>query len=50
MGLLEVADYTQGGYQLYLPDTTQKVKRIRKLQQEKRLTIEEIKEALKIKG
>lgn len=50
MGLLEVADYTHGGYQLYSPDATQKVKRIRKLQQEKRLTIEEIKEILKIKG
>lgn len=50
MGLLAVADYTQGGYQLYSPDATQKVKQIRKLQQEKRLTIEEIKDALRIKG
>lgn len=50
MGLLVVADYTQGGYQLYSPDTVERVKQIRKLQQEKRLTIEEIKEALKIKG
>lgn len=50
MGLLEIADYTQGGYQLYSPDVTQKVKQIRKLQHEKRLTIEEIKEILKIKG
>ena len=50
MGLLEIADVTPGGYQLYSPDASQKVKRIRKLQQEKRLTIEEIKEALKIKG
>ena len=43
MGLLEIADVTPGGYQLYSPDASQKVKRIRKLQQEKRLTIEEIK-------
>lgn len=50
MGLLKIADYTQGGYQLYSPDITQKVKQIRKLQHEKRLTIEEIKETLKIKG
>lgn len=50
MGLLEVADVTPGGYQLYSPDATEKVKQIRKLQQEKRLTIEEIKEALKIKS
>lgn len=50
MGLLKIADYTQGGYQLYSPDVTEKVKQIRKLQQEKRLTIEEIKETLKIKG
>lgn len=42
MGLLEVADYTKGGYQLYSPDTATKVKRIRTLQQEKRLTIEEM--------
>lgn len=47
MGLLKVVDYTPGGYQLYSPDSTQKVKRIRELQQEKRLAIEEIKEVLK---
>lgn len=47
MGLLPITDYTQGGYQLYSPDAAQKVKLIRKLQQEKRLTIEEIKEVLK---
>lgn len=50
MGLLKIADYTQGGYQLYSPDATEKVKQIRNLQQGKRLTIEEIKEILKIKG
>ncbi len=49
MGLLEIADVTPGGYQLYSPNASQKVKRIRKLQQEKRLTIEEIKKTLKIK-
>ena len=49
MGILEVADITRGGYQLYSSDAIEQVKRIRKLQQEKRLTIEEIKEVLKIK-
>lgn len=46
-GLLKVSGYTQGGYRLY--DETQALKRlkeIKKLQEEKRLTIEEIKKEL----
>ncbi len=48
-GLLDVEDYTQGGYQLYSPNTIDKVKQIRKLQQEKRLTIGELKKTLQKK-
>lgn len=42
-GLLEVKDYTRGGYQLYEPSVVDRVKEIRRLQKEKRLTIAEIK-------
>lgn len=42
-GLLEVKDSTQSGYQLYSPLMVKRVKEIRRLQREKRLTIEEIK-------
>jgi len=45
-GLLKVANYSEGGYQLYSSDVIDKVKKIRKLQKEKRLTIAEIKKAL----
>lgn len=45
-GLLEVAEYSQGGYRLYKQIAIEKIKRIRKLQKEKRLTIREIKETL----
>ena len=46
-GLLSVRDYTRGGYQLYEPSMIKKVKEIRQLQKEKRLTLNEIKEGLK---
>ena len=43
-GLLEVKEYSQGGYQLYEPSMIERVKEVRRLQNEKRLTIAEIKE------
>ncbi len=43
MGLLKVTKYTEGGYQLYSPDAIKQVKKIRKLQKEKRLTLAELK-------
>lgn len=46
-GLLTVKDFTKGGYQLYEPLMIERVKKIRRLQDEKRLTIAEIKEQLK---
>ncbi len=42
-GLLEVKEHTKSGYQLYSVNAIGKIKYIRRLQQEKRLTIEEIK-------
>jgi len=45
-GLLEVKEYSQGGYQLYEPSMIERVKEVRRLQNEKRLTIAEIKEQL----
>jgi Fic family protein len=42
-GLLKVDEYTQSGYQLYDQSTIEKAKKIRKLQEEKRLTLVEIK-------
>lgn len=42
-GLLQVAEYTQGGYQLYSQDQVTIIKKIRKLQDTDRLTIAEIK-------
>ena len=45
--LLEVAEYTNGGYQLYGQSMIVLAKKIRQLQQKKRLTISEIKESLK---
>lgn len=41
-GLLSVADTTAGGYQLYDESMVDRVKKIRHLQREKRLSIEEI--------
>ena len=43
-GLLTVKDYSQGGYQLFEPSMAKRVKEIRRLQKEERLTIAEIKE------
>lgn len=43
MGLLEVEDYTKGGYQLFSSSMIQKAKKIRNLQRKKRLTLNEIK-------
>lgn len=45
-GLLQVADYTQGGYQLYSQNQVAVIKKIRTLQDKDRLTIAEIKKAL----
>lgn len=45
-GLLKADNHTPSGYQLYSPSTIEVVKRIRELQVEKRLTIEEIKKVL----
>ncbi|MEK9157986.1 MAG: Fic family protein [Patescibacteria group bacterium] len=45
-GLLNVAEYSQGGYQLYGQDQVTVVKKIRKLQDKNRLTIAEIKKKL----
>ncbi len=46
-GLLEVTKYTEGGYQLYSPSMIKRVKEIRRLQSEQRLTLAEIKKLLK---
>jgi Fic family protein len=46
-GLLYVAELSKGGYQMYLPDMIERVKQIRSLQTEKRLTIEELKKTIK---
>lgn len=47
-GLLKAAGRTQGGYRLYEPKyAVSRVKLIQKLQEEKRLTIEEIRKILK---
>ena len=46
-GLLIVKDFTKSGYQLYKPSMIERVKEIRRLQKEERLTIAEIKEQLK---
>lgn len=45
-GLLTVKDYSQGGYQLYEPSMIERAKEIRRLQNEERLTIAEIKEKI----
>ena len=45
-GLLEVAAFSQGGYQLYDPSMANRVKEIRYLQNQKRLTLKEIKAGL----
>lgn len=47
-GLLEVKELTKGGYQLYDYSMIEKAKEIRRLQNEKRLTIAEIKKKLKL--
>lgn len=41
-GLLPVAGYSKGGYQLYEPKLVNTIKQIRELQREKRLSLEEI--------
>ncbi len=45
-GLLKVANYTKGGYQLYDQSMMERVEKIRQLQEEKRLSIAEIKKEL----
>lgn len=45
-GLLQAAGYTEGNYQLYDPVMIDRIKKIRKLQIEERLTIPEIKQQL----
>lgn len=47
MGLLEVAGFTKGGYQLYHPTMIERVREIRQMQNTERLTIEEIRKQLK---
>jgi DNA-binding transcriptional MerR regulator len=46
-GLLRVQDHTPGGYQLYHPSMIEIAAEIRRLQAEKRLTIAEIRAALR---
>lgn len=48
--LLVVAGETKGGYQLYNPNSIERVKLIRQLQDEKRLTISEIRDQLQSKA
>lgn len=48
-GLLVVKEHSQGGYQLYEPSMIERAKEIRRLQNEERLTIAEIKERIKTK-
>ena len=45
-GLLEVKDYSPGGYQLYDPSMVERVRQIRQWQNESRLTLNEIKHKL----
>jgi len=45
--LLQITEITKRGYQLYHPDMIERVKKIRSLQKEKRLTIEELKKTFK---
>lgn len=46
-GLLKVAKYTEGGYQLYHPSMILRARRIREFQNKQRLSIAEIKERFK---
>jgi len=46
-GLLMAEEYTQGGFQLFNPAMVGRAKEIRRLQNEERLTIAEIKNRLK---
>jgi DNA-binding transcriptional MerR regulator len=46
-GLLTVQAHTPGGYQLYHPAMIERAEEIRRLQAEKRLTIAEIRDALR---
>ena len=45
-GLLPVAGHTPKGYQLFSRDCVEKIKRIRSLQEERRLTLNEIRKSL----
>ncbi|MBI3385308.1 Fic family protein [Candidatus Gottesmanbacteria bacterium] len=47
-GLLEVAEHTKAGYQLYHRSMAERIKEIRKLQKEKRLSLDEIKQKLRL--
>lgn len=47
-GLLQVKSYTKSGYQLYEPSMVKRIKKIRQLQKEERLTIAEIKKKLEM--
>jgi len=42
LGLLTSSDFSPGGYHLYEPNTVRKIQKIRHLQTDKRLTLEEI--------
>lgn len=45
-GLLSVASHTKGGYQLYDPAMVERARQIRRMQEQERLTIKEIRDAL----
>jgi len=46
-GLLLITEHTPKGYQLFSPDCLEEIKKIRLLQKEKRLTLEEIRKTLR---
>ena len=46
VGLLRAAERSQGGYRLYEGSAVQRVKMIQRLQEQRRLTIAEIRESL----
>lgn len=46
VGLLRAAERSQGGYRLYAASAVQRVKMIQRLQEQRRLTIVEIRQAL----
>jgi Fic family protein len=47
-GLLQISGFTEGGYQLYAPSMMKQAREIRRLQDEERLTLQEIKQRLTV--